>query len=248
MNISEILACTYCNQVFEQPIHLFCCGKKICKQHIEELLKEKSTNKLSCPLCLQENTNQNFHCDELVEKLIGMELHKFKLDPKYEVAMNKLKMEIESLAAIIKDPENIIYEEIRELKMQVDLDRESLKSQVDTLSDGLIQQLESYEKKFKAEYKTKIDLEKYNQLVESSRKQLMEFEECLNLFSVDNKAREEKSTEIEKTINILQPNITDIRNELFSNLAISYKPMENKLNGLFGKLIIEVKINFNFRF
>ena len=76
----------------------------------------------------------------------------------------------------------------------------------------------------------------------------MEFEECLNLFSVDNKAREEKSTEIEKTINILQPNIIDIRNELFSNLAISYKPMENKLNGLFGKLIIEVKINFNFRF
>ena len=139
MNIKETLSCKYCNQIFKHPITLICCGKNICKQHIEELIKEKSTNKFSCPLCFQENTNQNFHCDELVEKLIKIELHKFKLDPKYEVAMNKLKMEIESLAAIIKDPENIIYEEIRELKRQVDLDRESLKSQVDTLSDGLIQ-------------------------------------------------------------------------------------------------------------
>ena len=65
---------------------------------------------------MQENTNQHFHCDELVEKLIGMELHKFKLDPKYEAAMNNFKTEIESLEAIIKDPENIIYGEIGELK------------------------------------------------------------------------------------------------------------------------------------
>ena len=116
MNVKEILTCKFCIEVFKQPITLNCCGKNICKQHIEELIKEKSANTFSCPLCLQENTNQNFHCDELVEKLIGMELHKFKLDPKYEAAMNNFKTEIESLEAIIKDPENIIYGEIGELK------------------------------------------------------------------------------------------------------------------------------------
>ena len=193
---------------------------------------------------MQENTNQNFHCDELVEKLIEMELHKFKLDPKYEITMNKLKIEIESLEAIIKDPENTIYEEISELKRQVDLDRENLKNEIDSKADDLIQQLETYEKRFKAEYQTNIDLEKYNQLVKSSRKKLIEFENCLNLFSVDNKEREEKTTEIEETITILQPNIMDIKNELFSNLSISYKPMGTNLNGLFGKLIVEVKINY----
>ena len=116
MNVKEILACKYCNEVFKQPITLICCGKNICKQHIQELIKEKSSNTFSCPLCFQENTNQNFHCSELIEKLIGMELHKFKLDPKYEAAMNNFKTEIESLEAIIKDPENIIYGEIGELK------------------------------------------------------------------------------------------------------------------------------------
>ena len=243
MNINEILSCKYCNQVFEQPINLICCGKKICKQHIEELIKEKSTNTFSCPMCLQENTNQNFHRDELVEKLIEIELHKFKLDPKYELTFHNLRKEIESLEAIIKDPENIIYEEIRELKRQVDLDRESLKSEIDTQADGLIQQLESYEKMFKYEYKTNIDLKNYNDLVESSRKQLMEFEECLNLFSVENEERDVRSSEIERTLKILHPEIQDLKNALFTNLRILYEPVEKRRDRMLGKLVTEVKIN-----
>ena len=39
----------------------------------------------------------------------------------------------------------------------------------------LIQQLESYDKRFEAEYKTEIHLQNYNGLVESSRKQLAEY-------------------------------------------------------------------------
>ena len=245
MNIKETLSCKFCNQVFEQPIHLFCCGKKICKQHIEELINENSTNKFSCPLCLQENKHQNFHCNEVIEKLIESELNKFKLDPKYEAAMNNFKMEIGSLEAIIKDPENIIYEEIRELKRQVDLDRESLKYEIDTLADGLIQQLESYEKRFKFEYKASINLEKYNGLVESSRKQLNDFEKCLNSFSVGNNTRDEQNSEIEKTITILQPKIEEIKSELFLKLRIIYIPVEKDRDGIFGNLKIEVKINFD---
>ena len=195
-------------------------------------------------MCLQENTNQNFHCNEIIEKLIESELNKFKLDPKYEATMNNFKMEIQNLEAIIKDPENIIYEEIRELKRQVDLDREKLKYEIDTQADGLIQQLESYEKRFKYEYKASINLEKYNQLVDSSRKQLNDFEKCLNSFSVDNKARDEKNSEIEKKTTILQPEIEEIKSELFLKFRILYIPVELERDGIFGNLKIEVKINF----
>jgi predicted site-specific integrase-resolvase len=149
-------------------------------------------------------------------------------------------IEIENLEKILKDPENIIYEQISELKRQVDLDREILKSQIDTLADGLIQQLESYEKEFKAEYKTNIDLEKYNRVIESSRSQLNEFEKYLNLFSVENNERDKKTTEIKKAIHFLQTEIVEIKNELFSNLAIKYQPKEEKRDELFGKLITKV--------
>ena len=243
MNVKEKLSCKCCNNVFKKPITLICCGNNICKQHIDELINENSSNNFSCPLCLQENTNQNFNINKLVESLIESDLHRFKLDPKYEITINKLKMEIESLEAIIKDPENIIYEEISELKRQVDLDRESLKSEIDTQADGLIQQLESYEKMFKYEYKTNIDLKNYNDLVESSRKQLMEFEECLNLFSVEKEERDVRSSEIERTLKILQPEIQDLKNALLTNLRILYEPVEKRRDRMLGKLVTEVKIN-----
>jgi hypothetical protein len=188
MNIKEKLTCKYCHEILEKPINLNCCAKKICKQHIDNLLNGNSSNKFSCPLCKQENANQNLNCDELVESLIEMDLHKFKLDPKYEIGFNNLKSEIEILENILKHPENIIDKEISELKKQVNLDRDNNANMND-----LIQQLESYEKKFKAEYKTKIDFEKYNQLLESVRKQLKEVEKCLNLFSVENNVRDEKN-------------------------------------------------------
>ena len=240
MNIKKKLTCNYCHDIFKHPITLICCNKNICKHHIDELMRESSSNQFSCPLCNQDNKNQNFNIIEIIQDLIEMELHEFKLDPKYKITRDNLMIEIENLEKILKDPENIIYEQISELKRQVDLDREILKSQIDTLADGLIQQLESYEKEFKAEYKTNIDLEKYNRVIESSRSQLNEFEKYLNLFSVENNERDKKTTEIKKAIHFLQTEIVEIKNELFSNLAIKYQPKEEKRDELFGKLITKV--------
>jgi hypothetical protein len=62
----------------------------------------------------------------------------------------------------------------------------------------------------------------------------------LNLFSVENDARNEKTTEIEKTIHFLQTEIEGIKNELFTNLEINYHPIEKKRDELFGKLITKV--------
>ena len=238
MNINEKLSCKYCREIFKKPVYLICCNKNICKHHIDKIVNEALSNTFSCPLCNQENTKQNFHCNELIEDLIELELHKYKLDPKYKITRDNLMIEIENLEKILKDPENIIYEKLSELKRQVDLDRESIKNEIDTLADGLIQQLESYEKKFKAEYKEKIDLDKYNELVESSRANLKEYEKYLNMFSVENNARNEKTSEIEKLINILQSEIEEIKSKLFSNLRINYKPQVMDRSGSFGKLII----------
>ena len=61
------------------------------------------------------------------------------------------------------------------------------------LADDLIQQLESYESKFKAEYKANVDFKYYKALIESSRQQSTQYEEFLNLFSTS-RTRPEKST------------------------------------------------------
>ena len=227
MSIKEKLTCKHCKTIYKD---------------IEELIANNSSNKLFCPFCNQENLNQQFSINKLIKSLLEIELHKFKINPKYEKTLNNLKIEIEKMALLLKDPEHFIFEEFSELKRQVDLDRENLKMEIDELADCLIQQLESYEKRFKTEYKSNINIEHYNGLVESSRKQLTEYEKCLSLFSVENEKREEEFKESEQLIQRLQPKFNEIKNKLFSNLLITYKPMENNVKASFGKLIIKVSL------
>ena len=75
----------------------------------------------------------------------------------------------------------------------MDLNREDLNSKIDTLADDVINQLGSYEGVFKQEYKSKFAF--YDGLLESTRKQLAEYEKFLNLFSVTNEERERKTKE-----------------------------------------------------
>ena len=244
--IKKKLECKHCNEIYKVPITLVCCGNNICKQHIDELIPSDSSsaasNKFYCPLCNQENSSQNFKINTLIQELIEIELQEFKINPKYEKTLDNLEVEIKNLESILKEPQNFIYEEISELKRQVDLDREKLKSQIDSLADELIKKLESYEAMFKAEYKTNVDLEYFNDLVESSRKQLNEYERCLSLFSVGNEKREENWKESENSIKTLQPKIKDLKEQLFSNVSIRYMHTEINLKNLFGELTIQVNI------
>jgi chromosome segregation ATPase len=240
LNIKKKLECKYCNEIYKQPITLVCCGNVICKQHVQELLSKSSSNKFTCPLCYQENTNQNFNVNTLLQELLEIELHEFKLNPKYVKTLNNLEVDIKNLESILKEPQSYIYEEINELKRKVDLNREELKSQIDKLADGFIEQLKSYETRFKSEYESNVDFDYYNNLVESSKKQLAEYEKCLNLFSVEIEKRDEKYQESEALIGTIQPKIKELKEQLFSNVSIKYQHTEVNIENVFGKLIIQV--------
>ena len=244
MNIKERLTCKYCNNIYKDPITLTCCGDNICKQHIEELTSTNTSNKFKCPLCDEENVKQNFKVNKLIQDLLESNLHKFDVDSKFKIIFDSLKTEIHNLEAVLKDPENIIYEEINELKRQVNLDRENLISQIDKQAKDLIQQLESYETRFKTEYKTNVDLQHYNSLIQSSKKQLEEYEKCLNLFSSTYKEKKEESLQSEKIIKVLQPEIAELRNKLFSYLSLTYKPFKGNMEDLYGQIIIKVSKRF----
>lgn len=206
------LTCKYCNQIYLEPILLTCCGDNLCRKHINELTSNKCSNKFSCPLCGDEIPN--YQVNKLIQRFLEIELHKFEIDPKFEKTLNKLKKEILDLEKTLKDPDSVIYEQISELKRQVDLDRETSKSQIDELADDLIKKLESYEKQFREDYKAYIDFKCYNDLFESSKAQLNEYEKCLKMFSVGYKQRVEARNETEKAIDILQPSLNELKKKI----------------------------------
>ena len=239
MNIKEQLTCKVCYQIYKDPITLPC-GCNTCKQHVEEAISKSSSNKFMCPLCNEENINQRFNINRIIETMVEKELHKFEIDSEHKLILSSFKKEITKLEALIRDPENVIYEKIGELKLKVDLEREEMKIEIDKLADGLIQQLETFENNFKAGCRTNIDLEHYNGLVKLSRKQLGEYEKCLELFSSKKEERDEKSRQAEKLVNKLRLEIKEAETKLFANRSITYKPSGIASRDLFGKLLIKV--------
>jgi chromosome segregation ATPase len=244
MNIKEELSCKYCHEIFINPMTLPC-GDSICKHHIEELTSSNSSNKFICPLCNEESSVQSLRVNKFMQSMLEIGLHEFKINPLLDTLLKNLKNEAKNLETVLKDPENFIYEQMSELKRQVDLDRENLKSQIDALAEDFIHQLNAYEATFKSEYKANVDLEHFNGLLESSRNQLAEYEQFLSLFSTKNQEQLEKRVEIEKMINQLQLNVKQLTRNLFSNLCFSYEPIENmsvKIKSWFGKLKIRASL------
>ena len=172
--------------------------------------------------------------------MVEDQLHKFELDYNYKETLNKFKKEVEKLESILKDPDNVIYEEIQDIKRKIDLDREISKLQIDELADGFIKKLEEYEQKIKSEYKSNVDVHSYHALVESSKRQLFEDERCLNLFSLKKEERDEKKRQSEQAISSLKSKIKELTNKLFAHLSIRYIPKENEREDSFGKIVIKV--------
>jgi hypothetical protein len=135
MDAKEKLTCKYCKEIYKEPISLNCCGENICKSHIEELLSIDETNSFFCPFCDIENVNFNLCVNKLIQGLVEDQLHKFELDSDYKETLNKFKKEVEQLESILKDPDNVIYEQIYEIKRQIDLKRERSNVKIDELAD-----------------------------------------------------------------------------------------------------------------
>ena len=109
MNIKVELTCKFCNEIYKAPITLTC-GDSVCKHHLEELVPTNWSKFFCCPICNEENSNQDFKINKILEQLIKKELHQFKINPIYEEVLKNLKTEIVNLEAIFKEPENYIYE------------------------------------------------------------------------------------------------------------------------------------------
>ena len=240
MNLKEHLTCKYCNEIYNEPVILNCCSENVCKRHIEEFFSVDNPKNYLCPFCNAENSNQQFSVNKLIQTFIEYQLHELELDSNYKGIFNEFKVEIENLETLLKGPENFIYEEIHELKRLVDLDREKTKSQIDELANGLIEQLEEYEAKFKSEYKKNVDLEHFNALVESSQKSLTEYEKFFKLFSTKQEERAEKNKQTVQETNSLKSQIIEFKNALFSNFSITYKPMKIRKEDMVGKLLMKV--------
>ena len=242
MNVKEELTCKHCKEIYQDPVILYCCGENMCKKHIDDIKTNSASNETPCPFCDKNISDQSYRENKIIQSLVEKELHEFKIDSKYEQILKELKREIQEFEKILNDPENEIYDTFSELKRLIDLDRESLKSQIDKLANGMIDKLEKYEAELKSRSKKKYIFNEYDQLAKSAKEHLTEYEKCLNKFSTKKEDRDGRSKDAEELITTLESKLTEFKIKLFNDSTFMFSPMKeiNNLEDLFGKLTINV--------
>ena len=157
--------------------------------------------------------------------------------------MNVLKEKIKDFERIQADPDNLIYEKIHELKARVDLDRETLKNDIDVLANEIIDKLEAFETELKTESKSLANSEYYNDLIRNTKEQLRDYDKYFSSFANKREELEEKSSEINETIQLVELERNEFENKLFSNKILGYETKKIDQENLFGKLFIRERID-----
>lgn len=241
MNIRDEFTCKYCNEIFDDPVSLNCCGENVCKAHIDHLFAQETKNGFSCPLCSLEMPRQKFQINKVLNNLLKREIDQVNINPAYEKIYTRFREKISIIENMQTDPENTIYNKLSELKMQIDSDRESTKSEIDKLADEMIQKIDSYHKEFKDECKSDEFLI-YSSLVKSMKAQLSEYETCLKSLKSTEDDRKRETNEIEEALHVLELMVKDFECRLFKNNAITYESLLGSLSYQFGRLHVSMSI------
>ena len=232
-----VLTCQLCNQTFSgTPIVLSCCDATICRSHIKnvtdtiEVTNSTNPNTYECELCLfsHDMNNKRFATNKVVEKLLKMKLDKLKFGEIFEKAgeeCDQLEFTLFDFENLKKDPENYIFEYVAGLKRVVDLRKEKIKLEIESLSDVMIKKLETFEKECYENLKILSVQEKIcetNLLSEQSRAKLDEWTNNLNILVIDeSKWKEIQSGAKELDIKLLKC-ISDLKNDLLMHKVWAY--------------------------
>lgn len=203
-----------CNKLIVEPVFT-ACGYSVCNSHVSQL-----KNTFKCELCHVEHEvpKQGFVVNRKVQDALDIQLNTLELTPIYEECKQAIEesqknvVEIESMG---KDSENYIYEYFEDIKRQVDLRREDLKSKIDTFSDETIESINNTQLECRRLSK---DINKLTKDFEDSKTELNRLINEFDTFKID----EKKFANIKDSVTILKDQFKEMCIEYKSSL-IDYK-------------------------
>jgi len=250
IDLSTLILCSYCKNVYTDPV-ILPCNRNICRFHIQEYLKNNSGQmSYLCNFCEKYHKFEkngsfplNNQIDNLVKKMQFLvtedshsrnETHKAAND-----SYNKLKNMFEEFTSINDESELHIYNYFSELERQIDNKREVLIQEIHKISDKLRIEISVKKKEIQAEYERKQEnvkglLEDYQKKSDSYNKELKDHSNDLNKLKVVQK-------EIDKISKELEIRLANLKDELLCNPLIDFKEGNTKIdsNGLFGEILID---------
>jgi WD40 repeat protein len=241
--VKNLLICKYenCNKYFKDPVMLSC-GKSVCKIHIEDLLRNDNIEKktFKCKMCkgqhlveeeafILNNDLKDFleEGDHLPEKQKNIK----ELYDEFEETLNKLQK-------ILKDPANYLHEYISDIKREVDLQREVLKSKIDEIALDIISKIDELNEESKVDIKEieNIDLSKFNT-------GLVEFKDYSRMLYIEENRLEKNCKELSDLSKESKKILDDLEKKLLKGKTCKFERNGKKIfNSDFGTFTYEEEI------
>lgn len=151
--LEESTRCKKCSKLLEKPI-LLPCGNAICEKH--QLEVDENNKAIYCSICDLDHeipANGGFSRILALEKLIEKNINSIELCDEFKSTNQRIKKfaeVFEKLEKLKTNPELIIHDKIGQIKANIDLRREELKSKIDKEALELIDDLDEFELDCKA--------------------------------------------------------------------------------------------------
>ena len=219
--LGDSIKCAYCLNTLKIPL-ILPCGHCICKQHedfYKDIYKDKK-KEILCHRCIVFHPipPNGFVRVKPLESLLEKGIDSIDLGEEYNSTKEKCQLFsdlLDHLNTLKNDPEMKIHTVISELRNQVDLKREELKSQIDIEALDTIKKLDDFEKECKSNSRSvKFDSDLTSNL-NSWRTELKEWQQSLSTFKNDSDKWKSIMNKSNLSLKELQSEIIKFNEKLF---------------------------------
>jgi hypothetical protein len=226
--IRNAVKCFHCNNVLESPV-LLPCGQSICKFHVD--IHQTAFFCLRCDMN-HEIPYGGFFPNNSLESILKTKIDKCDLCLEYNQALkscHKLNQMLDDIDVFKNDPNFYLNELIVGLKKEVEVKRKNLKLKIDREADGIIGELDKYEKDCRHVLKQKEFSLKQQDLYKSVDKIQHDLDKWLNELKTLEKDEVKWKTikeNTERIIKDLEFKSNKLKNELLLQRKIQLRTVE----------------------
>lgn len=243
--LKHLFKCEYCEEILASPI-ILPCGNKICQKDVSELTIDICT--IRCVFCSEDHIvpKLGFPIDQHLQELLDLNISQFEFGPVYNHCKKNLKKLIEKIKeadTLRADPEYFIHQYFSDLRNQVDLRREDLKTKIDHCSDEILKNLQEYENECKLAY------QKINEItgeLDESKLLLNGLIEDFDSFDINDRKSKETTGKAMELKPLLTNQIIRLKQHFLNNREYKFKVTDVNMEKIFGTLVYNTETQTEF--
>jgi hypothetical protein len=157
-DVSDAITCGICSQTYKDP-RVLPCGESACHECIVDVIQRNKEKKFECVFCKEMHHPSEFYSNKTALKLVGKkaeEVYRFKCYEDLKDKLGEMKGKFESVENSVDNGVSQIQEHCSQIKNEVYLRAEILIEQIHQITEGMITEIDEYEKDCVDSFNSKI--------------------------------------------------------------------------------------------